>query len=313
MIGVLGWMLVVIAIAVVFSAFRRPEGAAAAAPQSGPDRTRVITGLIVFVLGGGLAAWPSLALARLTTVELTRQDSWCTNPPISVDGPLRWEGKALVANLEAGSGRYAVFPVDWEANRFEAEWDVTITHLDRKRDPIQLEVGGVRKSVPRSDLDYASCAVGLMDQNAANIDDRDHVSGSAIEACFSDDVRLRASDANFLVQTSSSTESGTKDLDLEFKPSPPVQIRVGVKYHCFLTYDGRTHSAALVVKDNTGQTVASRRLEDLKDFTSSVAWFGVTVRGYNRYDKKLDPKKSDTGYVRPRAEVRLENVTYRQP
>jgi len=72
-------------------------------------------------------------------------------------------------------------------------------------------------------------------------------------------------------------------------------------------------AADLLVRDESGREVVRRQLEDLKDFTNSVAWFGVSVRGYNRFNKKLDAKKADNGYARPKGVVRLENMRYRQP
>jgi hypothetical protein len=203
--------------------------------------------------------------------------------------------------------------VDWEANRFAARWDITFTQLDPAEQEIQLKDGDTVRTARRGQLERASVAIGLMDQNAANIDDRDHVSGSSIQACFSDDIRLRASDSNYSIRTSSATESGKLELDPKFRPSLPVQIELHKRYHCELRYDAPSKVATLVVTEPGGQTVASRRLEDLKDFTNNVSWFGVSVRGYNRYDKKLEPTKAITGYVRPKAKFTIENLEYRQP
>ena len=313
-LGFLGWVLLIAALFTLVRAFRRPGGAPVAErARRGPDRRYLAMGAAGIVLGVLLAMAPRIALARMRSVDLSRVDNWRFNPATGPEAPLRWEGSKLVGTLEVGSAHYAVFPVDWEANRFAARWDITFTQLDPAEQEIQLKDGDKTRMARRGQLERASVAIGLMDQNAANIDDRDHVSGSAIEACFSDDIRLRASDANYLVRTSSSTESGKADIDPDFKPTAPVRVDLNRKYHCALSYDGRSKTADLLVRDESGREVVRRQLEDLKDFTNSVAWFGVSVRGYNRFNKKLDAKKADNGYARPKGVVRLENMRYRQP
>jgi hypothetical protein len=314
----LGWALVIAAVWMLISAFRRPaEATAEAAPRSGPNRGYLVGSAVALVVGLGLAFWPSIALARLTPKDLKRQDAWVMNPPTGETAPIRWEGDALVADMEAGSARYAVFPVDWEANRFVASFDITFSQLDLPGQEIPLKVGDKANPTTqmhkRTNLDFAAATVGLMDQSIANIDDRDHVSGSAIEACFSTDIRLRASDANYIVRTSSSTESGKEKIDPFFKPGTPLPVELGKKYRCVLSYDGRNNQADLKVSDEGGRAIVERRLEDLKDFTNSVTWFGISVRGYNRFDKKLDPTKADNGYTRPTVKFRLENLQYSQP
>ena len=62
--------------------------------------------------------------------DLSRQDAWGTNPPAAPDAAVRWDGPALEATLEVGSGHYAAYPVDWKADRFEAEWDITFKQLE---------------------------------------------------------------------------------------------------------------------------------------------------------------------------------------
>lgn len=311
----LGVVLLIAGAAMLASAFRRREPVPAeegAAPAAGSSRTNLWGGVACLVIGGLLALWPTLALARMEPEDLGRQDKWGSNPEMGKDAPVRWDGNALLVDLEAGSGRYAVYPVDWEADRFEASWDITFTALDLPGQELPLTLGGKKTPYQRNRQDFGSLTVGLMDQNIANIDDRDHVSGSAIEACFSDDIRLRASDVNYIVRTSSSTESGKLEIDPNWKKGEPVPIKLGTKYHCRLSYDRRSGDATLEVTDDTGGRV-SRRLEDLKDFTNSVTWFGVSVRGYNRFNKKLDPKKGDNGYTRPHAAARIENIRYAQP
>jgi hypothetical protein len=284
------------------------------APGAGRDRRFLGWGIAGLVAGLYFALQPGIALARLRPAPLARHDRWTVNPEASSGGPIHWDGNALVAELEVGSDRYAVFPVDWDANRFQASWDITFERLDRVGDEIELKEGGRTVSHRRSAQDFASVTVGLMDANVANIDDRDHVSGSAVEACFSDDIRLRASDSSLIVRTASHDESGKLTADPSFRPQRQgVRIELGQRYHCDLSYDAGRSSAALEVRDASGRTVVSRRLEDLKDLTTSVTWFGVSIRGYNRFDKRLDPAKGDTGYTRPRVTVRLENMEYRQP
>jgi hypothetical protein len=311
-----GWVLIAAAVYLLVSAFRRPTEASGAtpapAPRRGPDSPYLWGGIATGVLGLALAVWPIIASAHTEAKELTRKDDWAFNPAPAPDAPIHWEGNTLVADLEAGSGRYAVYPVDWDADRFHAEWDMTVTRLDLAGERIELKVDGKPQTVQRTRQDFASIAIGLMDPSAANIDDRDHVSGSAIEACFSDDIRLRASDASFIVRTASSTESGKQKIDPDYKPGKPVPVEVNKKYHVVMEYESGSNNATLTVTDG-GRAVVRLRLEDLKDFTNSIAWFGVSIRGYNRFDKKLDATKADTGYTRPRAVLRIENLQYRQP
>lgn len=284
------------------------------ASGSGRDGRFLGWGIAGLVAGLYLALQPGIALARLRPASLQRHDRWTINPEPSPGAPIRWDGNVLVATLEAGSNRYAVFPVDWEANRFLASWDITFERLDRIGDVIPLKEDGRVVSHRRSAQDFASVTVGLMDPNVANIDDRDHVSGSAVEACFSDDIRLRASDSSLIVRTASHDESGKLTADPSFHPQHEgVRVETGQRYHCDLSYDAGRSAAALEVRDASGRAVASRRLEALKDLTTSVSWFGISIRGYNRFDKRLDPTKGDSGYTRPLVTVRLENMEYRQP
>jgi len=310
MTGVLGWVLALAGAALLVIAFRRSPRTDAT--PSGPHRGCLLAGLAGLTLGLFLAVSADPAFARARPVDLSRPDDWVINPATGPDGPIRWEGGALNATLEVGSHHYALFPVDWRADAFDAAWDITFLQLDRAGDPITLTEGGRARTHRRTRQDFASVAVGMMDQSAANIDDRDHVAGSALEATFSDDIRLRASDANFILRTASHDEPGTLRLAPNFKKGAPVHIDLNRKYHCELSYRRADRTAVLTVRDGEREVV-SRRLEDVKDFTSSAAWFGVSVRGYNRFDKKLDPKKADTGYTRPKAVVRVENLSYRQP
>src|SRR5207248_7706631 len=115
---------------------------------------------------------------------------------------------------------YAAGPVDWHADGFRASWDMTITELG-----LRPECGA-----------RASIGIGLTDGSQVNIDDPDHVSGSALEACFSNDVRLRASDADHLLKTHSSTELTRSSQSTQtFTPSPTVRLELNTPYHCTLT------------------------------------------------------------------------------
>jgi hypothetical protein len=207
----------------------------------------------------------------------------------------RW--RRLTARLQVESESYAAFPVDWDGTAFDAEWDMTLSRLD------VLPERGERASV----------CIGITDGSVANVDDPDHVGGTALEACFSDDVRLRASDQDRLLKTHSATE---KSLDASsgetFTPSTPIRLALNTPYHCRLAYDGPTDSATLTVTQG-GRAVATRELTDLRDYPSGVAWFTVTVRNYKRFNKQLAEKLKDQGYTKPTAEVILENLRYRQP
>ena len=312
MLVFLGVALLAVAVMLLIRAI--PRSGRRTAASALPDRRSTWIGLASLAVGVAILLWARVASAQMASKDLVRHADWLMNPETSATAPLHWDGNTLVAELEAGSNRYAVFPVDWDANRFSASWDITFTELDRQGDTVPLKLDGKDVQHHRSALDFASVAVGLMDQAAANIDDRDHVSGSGIEACFSDDIRLRASDANYLVRSASHEESGELKPDPNFHPAPTgVVIELNRKYHCALSYDSSSSNAELTVQDEKGRTVVRRVLRELKDFTNSVAWFGVSIRGYNRYDKRLDPKKKENGYQRPKAVVRLENLEYRQP
>src|SRR5204863_240268 len=80
----------------------------------------------------------------------------------------------------------------------------------------------------------------------ANVDEPDHVGGTAIEDCFSDDVELRASDADRLPKTHSSTElSQSAASPRPFQPSEPVQLQLDTPYHCVLSYNAASDTAQL--------------------------------------------------------------------
>lgn len=282
------------------------------AARSAPPARRqgLARGLAVLIAGAGLLTWPIVHRARVRPVDLDRRDAWLLNPAPAPGSPVRWEGDALVAELEAGSGRYAVFPVDWSGDRFEAEWDLTIEQLDLPGDSMPLNDDG-RPRV-RTFQEAAGIAIGLMDGTVSSLDDRDHVAGSALQACFSDDIRLRAADAGLLARTAAHDEPGTRELDPAFRPGAPVRPELGKRYHCRLAYRADTRIAVLSVSEG-GRQIVSRRLEEPGELTSRLAWFGLSIRGDNRFDKPLDARKAENGYTRPRGRVRLEHLSYRQP
>ncbi|MBI3909900.1 MAG: hypothetical protein HY320_03090 [Armatimonadetes bacterium] len=324
----IGWVLVVTGVVLVALALRRPYGSAgrvsAPAAEAGSARRRYgLLGVVSLLLGGYLAFANVLALANLNEEDLRHPDDWVTVG--AKDAIHVAEGSEITARLEVGSNAYAVFPVDWKADKFRAAWDLIITRLDvRERDPFPGEDPRPNKKIVE---ERASITIGLMDQNAASIDDRDHVGGSGLQACFSDDIRLRGSDVNNLLKTASSDESGKTIVPVEFKPQPRVALRpyLDKPLHCELAYDGPTDTATLKVTAE-GQVLADLKLEELRDFTNSVAWFGITVKGYNRYSKQKEFARNrenaelkrrglseEAPYQKPVAECQVRNIRYWQP
>jgi hypothetical protein len=284
-----GWALLVVAALLIYRTLRPGQEAAARSAR----RWLSAGGLACVVLGAYLALVPHLVSAQSRPVDMSHPDDWIVGGPLEA---IRWEDGRLKAKLVVESESYAAFPVDWRADAFRAAWDMTITHLD-----LRPEWG-----------ERASIAVGIFDTAAASIDDPDHVGGSALEACFSDDIRLRASDADRLLKTHSSTElSVSPRFPQEFHPSAPVTLQLNVPYHCLLTYDSVSDAATLTVTQG-GKRVAQRELKDLREFTTSVAWFGVTVRGFKHRNKQKEAALK-AAYAKPYAEVVIENLRYEQP
>jgi hypothetical protein len=286
----LGWVLLLAAVGLIAALLRRrPAGVA-------PVNRRWYSASAVACLlaGGYLVLAPRLALAHRRPVDLSHPDDWIIGGPSDA---FRWVKGRMDAKLEVESDSYAAFPVDWQADAFHAEWDMTVHRLD-----LRPEWG-----------ERASIAVGVFDGPAcANIDDPDHVGGSSLEACFSDDIRLRASDADRLLKTHSSTELSLGPRSLrKFQPSPPVRVELNVPYHCVLDYDGPSDTATLTVSQG-GRPVVRRWLDDLREFTPAVAWFGVTVRGFKHRNKQMEAKLK-SAYTKPAAELTLENLRYAQP
>jgi len=330
--GWLGWVLVIGGAILLVLALRRPKrapaGSAAAANETADfarRRRQLTLGAIAgLVIGGYLLVSTTLARAHLRPRDLSHPDDWVrshTDDRIEV-----LPGPEIRATLEVGSNVYAVIPVDWNADRFRAEWDLILTRLDvRERQPEPGEDPGPNSTIV---TERASIAIGLMDQNAASIDDRDHVGGSGLQACFSDDIRLRGSDVNNLLKTASSDESGKTIVPKDFRPRPRVDLRpyLHQPLHCVLEYDGDYDTARLRVTTADQRVLADLRLEDLRDFTNTVQWFGITVKGYNRWSKQAEYAWNrrnaelkrrglpDQGpYPKPRAECVIRNLRYSQP
>ncbi len=290
----LGWVLLAVGIGLVLRMLRRRKVAA-------PGQLRLwgIAALLSLALGLYMALAPRWAMANMGVVQTSDPRKWLVGGP---DDALRWETAApdqwskLAIRLGNESESYVVFPVDWEGNAFRAEWEMTITQLD-----IRPEWG-----------ERASVAVGVMDGTATSLDDPDHVGGSAIQACFSDDVRLRTADDTRLLKTASSTEQWLSPTSTrQFTPGTSLQLRTGVPYRCVLAYSAASDVATLEVSEG-GRRLVARRLEDIPAFTGNLSWFGVTVRGYKRRNKKLEAELK-TAYKRPAAEVEIRNLVYRQP
>ena len=290
MVEFFGWVLVAAAVALVITAARR-RGRAPAAGLS--PKVLVAGAAVSLILGGYLALSGRLALAHMHTVDMSHPDDWAIGGEANA---FKWDGGRITGKLVVEADTYAAFPVDWHADAFRADWDITITRLD-----LRPEWG-----------ERASIGMGLADGSEVNIDDPDHVSGSALEACFSDDVRLRASDADHLLKTHSSTELTRSSQSTQtFTPSPPVHLELNTPYHCTLTYYGPDNTATLSVTQN-GRRVASRRLEDLREFTPSVSWFVITVRGFKHRNKQVEVKLGKA-YTKPEADLVVENLRYEQP
>jgi len=288
----LGWVLIMAAVALLITAFRRRRLPEVAGPS---PRLLGAAAALSLLLGAYLALSGRLALAHMRTVDMSHPDDWIVGGPPEA---FQWADGKLSAKLIVDNSpeSYIAFPVDWHADAFRAEWDLTITRLD-----LRPQWG-----------ERASIAIGLTDGSAVNIDDPDHVSGSALEACFSDDIRLRASDADHLLKTHSATELSLSYQSTQvFHPMPPVPLQLNTPYHCVLTYYAPSDTATLTVTQN-GRPVASRRLEDLREFTPSVSWFAITVRGFKHRNKQMETKLGK-GYTKPEADLVIDHLRYEQP
>lgn len=281
--SVLGWLVVVAAAITAFVFYRRStapvrEGAAA------PPNRAIALGSALFAVALAVylfsSAAPSVANLKPTYIETftTEPKRWVFNNP----GQVGWDpkGQDLLAKMKVGEGWWGVIPVDWSGDAFRAEWDITI--LKRDAGPKPGDPGAV-------------AAVGIFDGSLSNIDDTDHVGGSSIVAAFGDTPRLRVSDVNLLVKSDVS----------------PKKLEIGKPYHAVLAYDRRSNTATLaVVEKGSGQALANLRIEDLRDVSSSINWFGVSMKGFSRNKDVQLPGHEKKGLF---IDAAIDNVAYAQP
>jgi hypothetical protein len=285
--SILGWLIVAAAAITAMVFYRRstvpPPVPAGPAPP--PNRAIALGAAIVAVaLATYLftAAPPSVADLQPTYQTDFSQDPtppWVFNVPSQVG----WDAAnhRLLAKMKVGEGWYGVVPVDWNGgDAFRAEWDITI--LRRDAGPLPTDLGAV-------------AAVGLFDSSISNIGDTDHVGGSSIIAAFGDTVRLMVSDINLLPRVASGTE----------------KVRLGKPYHVVLTYDRRANIATLTVTDKqSGALIDNLKVEDLRDLSSSINWFGVTMKGFSRNKDVQLPGHEKKGLF---IDAAITRVVYAQP
>jgi hypothetical protein len=285
--SIFGWLIVIAAVITAYVFYRRstaPPPSGTAAASAAPNRAIALGAAIVAV---GLATYlfaaapPSAADLTPTFTEVFSSDPtnkrWVFNNP----GQVGWDqqGGRLLAKMKVGEGWYGVVPVDWSGDVFRAEWDITI--LKRDADPQNAGPGAV-------------AAVGMYDGTISNIDDTDHVGGGSIIAAFGDTVRLRISDVNQLV-----------------KSATGMKVEIGKPYHAVLTYDRHGNVATLQVVEREGnRSIANLRLEDLRDLSSSIAWFGVSMKGFSRNKTKRARGATVDGLF---IDAAIDNVSYAQP
>jgi len=282
---VFGWLIVVAAVITAYVFYRRSTAPVRqGAPAPPPNRAIALVAALVAV---ALALYlfniapPSVAALKPTLVEKFDQDPtrhWHFNVP----GQVGWDqpNGRLLAKMKVGEGWYGVMPVDWEGDAFRADWDITI--LRRDADPDNAGPGAV-------------AGVGMFDSSISNIDDTDHVGGSSIMAAFGDTVRLRVSDINLMPKW----DNG----------KAPVEI--GKPYHATLAYDRHENTATLkVVEKDTGKSIADLRIEDLRDLSSNIDWFGVSMKGFSRNKgKRVRGRDKDGLFI----DAAIDNVSYAQP
>lgn len=276
MATLLGWILLLGGIGGLFWYRNKRHAAVEAAGKPGappvPSRNQFWGTLAAMAVGIWLVAAGAGATARLSQTHawnFDKEEHWLNNKPAAI----KVENGALHVHLESGAGAYAVAPVDWNADAFRAEFDIQVVSLNTPD---------------------AVIGVGLFDGSISNIEDRDHTGGSSIQASFGSDVRLRVSDTNLLSRSDSMSE----------REKPPIKLEPGKTYHAILGYNRRIDTATLELRDSGGAEVVKLFVEELKDFTPNVAYFGVSIKGYNK-NKDADPK--------PTADAVLDNIRFLQP
>ena len=287
---VLGWLVVIAAIITAYIFYRRSTAPAPEGVTSPPPHRAIALGsaLVAVVLALYLF---SVAPPSVANLPPTLQEDFSTDPTtrgwyFNVPGQVGWDqqNRRLLAKMKVGEGWYGVVPVDWNGDAFRAEWDISL--LKRDVDTVNKGPGAV-------------AAVGMFDGSISNIDDTDHVGGSSILAVFGDTVRLRVSDINLLVK---------------FAPPPGVRtepVEIGKTYHAVLTYDRRANTATLTVTErDTNRLMADLKIEDLRDLSSSIDWFGVSMKGFNRNKDTQLPGHDKKGLF---IDAAIDNVKYAQP
>lgn len=292
--SILGWMIVLAAAISALVFYRRSTVPPVGDTPPPPNRALALAAaLVALVTAVSLmnAAPPSVASLKPSyQTDFSRNPTppWAFNNP----GQVAWDpqNQRLLAKMKVGEGWYGVMPVDWGGgDEFRAEWDITL--LRRDMGPGPFDPGAV-------------AAVGMFDQSVSNIDDTDHVGGSSIIAAFGDTVRLRVSDVNLLVQSATGA------------PGEPAgnftnKVQLGKTYHAVLTYDRRANIAALKVTDKqSGAPIAHLKVEDLRDMSSSINWFGVSMKGFSRNKDVQLPGHDKKGLF---IDTAIDNVVYAQP
>jgi len=287
--SILGWLIVAAAAVAAFVFYRRSTAPVRQGVTPPPNRAIALASALVAV---GLATWlmnaatPSVAdLKPSYTQDFSAEPKhWVFNVPSQVG----WDpqGKQLLAKMKVGEGWWGVVPVDWNAEGgdvFRGQWDITILKRDAGPNPKNGDPGAV-------------AAVGMFDNTISNIDDTDHVGGSSILAVFGDTVRLRVSDVNLLVKPATGLTSS---------------VKIGKTYHADLAYDRHLNTATLkVVEKNGGKPVADLRVEDLRDLSSSINWFGVSMKGFSRNKDVQLPGVAKKGLF---IDAAIDNIVYAQP
>ena len=89
------------------------------------------------------------------------------------------------------------------------------------------------------------------------------------------------------------------------------KVEIGKPYRCTLTYDRHENIATLkVVEKGATRSIADLRIEDLRDLNSSIAWFGVSMKGFSRNKGKTARGATTAGLF---IDAAIDDVSYAQP